>query len=81
MVADACPRAVLKKMLCPDPKGRMFTEDVLKDPWFLSTPVCGACLLRALTLLSPADSRVSPPAENGNAADGHRHLVVAPSAS
>ncbi|PWN97164.1 Pkinase-domain-containing protein [Tilletiopsis washingtonensis] len=52
-------RPLLKKMLCPDPKGRMFTEDVLKDPWFLSTPVC----------------------ENGNAADGHRHLVVAPSAS
>ncbi|MCO5593780.1 hypothetical protein L7F22_047797 [Adiantum nelumboides] len=33
-------RPLLKKMLCPDPKGRYMTEDILKDPWFQSISVC-----------------------------------------
>ncbi|PWN41754.1 Pkinase-domain-containing protein [Ceraceosorus guamensis] len=33
-------RPLLKKMLCPDPKGRLFTEDILKDPWFVSVQLC-----------------------------------------
>ncbi|KAN0061876.1 hypothetical protein ACQY0O_005870 [Thecaphora frezii] len=33
-------RPLLKKMLCPDPKGRCMTEDILKDPWFISVPLC-----------------------------------------
>lgn len=33
-------RPLLKKMLCPDPKGRFMTEDILKDPWFQSISVC-----------------------------------------
>lgn len=45
MVADNSPirlDAVLKKMLCPDPKQRWGTEEILKDPWFASVSVCGA---------------------------------------
>lgn len=33
-------RPLLKKMLCPDPKGRWATEEILKDPWFQSIHVC-----------------------------------------
>lgn len=33
-------RPLLKKMLCPDPKGRFTTDDILKDPWFVSINVC-----------------------------------------
>lgn len=33
-------RPLLKKMLCPDPKGRYTTDDILKDPWFQSISVC-----------------------------------------
>ncbi len=29
-------------MLCPDPKQRIGTEEILKDPWFVSVPACGA---------------------------------------
>ncbi|KDN53519.1 Pkinase-domain-containing protein [Tilletiaria anomala UBC 951] len=34
-------RPLLKKMLCPDPKQRWGTEEILKDPWFASVSVCG----------------------------------------
>ncbi|EPQ25742.1 uncharacterized protein PFL1_06736 [Pseudozyma flocculosa PF-1] len=33
-------RPLLKRMLCPDPKSRCMTEDILKDPWFMSVPLC-----------------------------------------
>ncbi|SNX86332.1 related to serine/threonine protein kinase [Melanopsichium pennsylvanicum] len=33
-------RPLLKKMLCPDPKQRLFMDDVLKDPWLMSVPIC-----------------------------------------
>lgn len=33
-------RPLLKKMLCPDPKGRIMTEEIFKDPWFMSINVC-----------------------------------------
>ncbi len=33
-------RPLLKKMLCPDPKGRVMMDDVLKDPWLMSVPIC-----------------------------------------
>ncbi|CBQ68731.1 related to serine/threonine protein kinase [Sporisorium reilianum SRZ2] len=33
-------RPLLKKMLCPDPKGRWTMDDVLKDPWLVSVPIC-----------------------------------------
>ena len=31
-------RPLLKKMLCPDPKMRCMTEDIMKDPWFGQVP-------------------------------------------
>lgn len=33
-------RPLLKKMLCPDPKGRWGLEEILKDPWLMSVPLC-----------------------------------------
>lgn len=33
-------RPLMKKLLCPDPKGRWATEEVLKDPWFQSIQLC-----------------------------------------
>ncbi|KIS67633.1 uncharacterized protein UMAG_04136 [Mycosarcoma maydis] len=33
-------RPLLKKMLCPDPKGRWTMDEVLKDPWLMSVPIC-----------------------------------------
>lgn len=33
-------RPLLKKMLCPDPKGRWGLEDILKDPWLSSVELC-----------------------------------------
>lgn len=33
-------RPLLKKMLCPDPKGRWTMDEVLKDPWLVSVPIC-----------------------------------------
>ncbi|GAK68544.1 pkinase-domain-containing protein [Moesziomyces antarcticus] len=33
-------RPLLKKMLCPDPKGRWTMDEVLKDSWLVSVPVC-----------------------------------------
>lgn len=33
-------RPLLKKMLCPDPKGRWTMDDVLKDSWLMSVPLC-----------------------------------------
>ncbi|EST09075.1 Protein kinase domain protein [Kalmanozyma brasiliensis GHG001] len=33
-------RPLLKKMLCPDPKGRIMMDEVLKDPWLMSVPIC-----------------------------------------
>ncbi|PWZ01186.1 Pkinase-domain-containing protein [Testicularia cyperi] len=33
-------RPLLKKMLCPDPKGRWTMDEVLKDPWLMSVPLC-----------------------------------------
>ncbi|MCO5585527.1 hypothetical protein L7F22_039460 [Adiantum nelumboides] len=33
-------RPLLKKMLCPDPKGRIMTEEIFKDPWFMSINAC-----------------------------------------
>ncbi|KAJ9474708.1 Serine/threonine-protein kinase HAL4/SAT4 [Pseudozyma hubeiensis] len=33
-------RPLLKKMLCPDPKARWTMDEVLKDPWLMSVPVC-----------------------------------------
>ena len=33
-------RPLMKKILCPDPKGRIATEEILKDPWFMSIVVC-----------------------------------------
>lgn len=31
-------RPLLKKMLCPDPKMRCMTDEVVKDPWFIQVP-------------------------------------------
>ena len=31
-------RPLLKKMLCPDPKMRCMTDEVVKDPWFAQVP-------------------------------------------
>lgn len=31
-------RPLLKKMLCPDPKMRIMTDDILKDPWLAQVP-------------------------------------------
>ncbi|WFD25057.1 hypothetical protein MNAN1_000019 [Malassezia nana] len=31
-------RPLLKKMLCPDPKMRIMTDDILKDPWLSQVP-------------------------------------------
>ncbi|SPO28818.1 related to serine/threonine protein kinase [Ustilago trichophora] len=33
-------RPLLKKMLNPDPKGRWTMDEVLKDPWLMSVPIC-----------------------------------------
>lgn len=33
-------RPLLKKMLCPDPKGRWGTDEIMKDPWLLSVEIC-----------------------------------------
>lgn len=33
-------RPLLKKMLCPDPKGRWTMDDIIKDPWFQSIQIC-----------------------------------------
>ncbi|PWN29388.1 Pkinase-domain-containing protein [Jaminaea rosea] len=33
-------RPLLKKMLCPDPKGRWGLDEILKDPWLQSVPLC-----------------------------------------
>ncbi|CAO1618935.1 unnamed protein product [Sympodiomycopsis kandeliae] len=33
-------RPLLKKMLCPDPKGRWGLDEILKDPWLMSVPLC-----------------------------------------
>lgn len=31
-------RPLLKKMLCPDPKMRCMTDEIMKDPWFAQVP-------------------------------------------
>lgn len=33
-------RPLLKKMLCPDPKGRWGLDEILKDPWLQSVKLC-----------------------------------------
>jgi protein-serine/threonine kinase len=33
-------RPLLKKMLCPDPKGRWGMDEILKDPWLTSVTLC-----------------------------------------
>ena len=33
-------RPLLKKMLCPDPKGRWGMDEILKDPWLTSVELC-----------------------------------------
>lgn len=33
-------RPLLKKMLCPDPKGRWGLDEILKDPWLTSVQLC-----------------------------------------
>lgn len=56
---------VLKKMLCPDPKGRWGTDEILRDPWLAAVPVCGeSALLRfravGITSIWCADGFPSP---------------------
>ncbi|PWN50616.1 Pkinase-domain-containing protein [Violaceomyces palustris] len=52
-------RPLLKKMLCPDPKGRWGTEEILKDPWLSQIPLCG----KSSSTLSLLDSPSSLPSD------------------
>ena len=66
-------RPLLKKMLCPDPKGRWTTEEILRDPWLQSVPLCGK--YSCSCLCSDCASDVDAPtyyAEEGKAND-HAH--------
>ena len=48
-------RAIVKQMLNPNPKNRVTTEAILKDPWMVK-----------ISALAPASAKAVPPKMPGN---------------